>query len=171
MVTLAFLIAACLDPVQAALVLAFVLVYRGPQPILIVGAAAAVVCETVMVVAADDYVWGELIAPRFVAALLQAAVLVAAVTVLRTAARVAGTALGVSWLAASDETEAFEASQAGLGAVSRSERESRPDSGPTSSGPASGHAFGPGSRRIALWHMRSHARRRVGWLRPRKIQP
>ena len=38
MVTLAFLIAACLDPVQAALVLAIVVAYRGPLPIVVAGA-------------------------------------------------------------------------------------------------------------------------------------
>src|SRR5262245_18498572 len=72
MVTVAFLLAAFLDPVQAALVLAVLLLYRGPQPILVAAAAAAVASETVIMLAAADYMWGELIAPRLVASLMQA---------------------------------------------------------------------------------------------------
>ncbi|MFZ1106586.1 MAG: hypothetical protein WAN86_27615 [Hyphomicrobiaceae bacterium] len=94
MVTLAFLVAACLDPAQAALVLVVVLAYRGPQPVLVAGAAAALATETVMALAASGYVWGELIAPRLVAALLQAAALVVAVRIVRSAARGTGAALG-----------------------------------------------------------------------------
>jgi hypothetical protein len=73
MATFAFLLAALLDPVQAALVLGIVLVYRGPLPVLAAAAAAAVASETIVVLAAFDYTWGELIVPRFVSALLQAA--------------------------------------------------------------------------------------------------
>src|SRR5262245_52468100 len=72
MVTLAFLLAAFLDPVQAALVLAILLVYRGPQPMLVAAAAAAAASETVITLAASDYVWGELIVPRLAASLMQA---------------------------------------------------------------------------------------------------
>jgi len=75
MATLAFVLAAFLDPVQAGIVLGVILVHRGPLPIIVAGAIAAVVSETVMVLAADDYMWGELIAPRVVSSLLQAAVL------------------------------------------------------------------------------------------------
>jgi hypothetical protein len=75
MAMLAFLLATLLDPVQAALVLAAVLLYRGPQPILVAGAAAAAVSETVTVMAAVDYTWGELLVPRFAASLVQAAAL------------------------------------------------------------------------------------------------
>jgi len=73
--TLAFVLAAFLDPVQAGIVLAFVLVHRGPQPIVVAGVVAAVVSETVMALAADGYMWGELIVPRAVSSLMQAAVL------------------------------------------------------------------------------------------------
>jgi hypothetical protein len=75
MATLDFVLAASLDPVQAVFVLAVVLVYRGPHPIIVAGAIAALVAETVMLVAADDYLWGELIAPRAVSCFVQAAAL------------------------------------------------------------------------------------------------
>src|SRR5262249_46494185 len=94
MVTLEFLVAASLDPVQAALVLAFVIACRGFEPVLISGVAAALVTETIMALAAPDYVWGELIAPRLVAALLQAVVLVLVLWAVRRAARSAAAALG-----------------------------------------------------------------------------
>jgi hypothetical protein len=99
MVTLAFLVAACLDPVQAALVLVVVVAWRGPQPVLVAGAAAALATETVMALAASGYVWGELIAPRLVASLLQAVALVVAVRIVRTAARSTAAALGGGRLA------------------------------------------------------------------------
>ena len=108
MVTLAFLVAACLDPVQAALVLVVVLAYRGPQPVLVAGAAAALATETVMALAASGYVWGELIAPRLVAALLQAAALVVVVRLVRSAARGHG-ALGAGRLAQGGASAALEA--------------------------------------------------------------
>ncbi len=75
MATLEFLLAAVLDPVQAALVLVIVLAYRGPLPIPVAAVLAAVVTETIMVLAADDYTWGELLSPRLVSSLMQAAVL------------------------------------------------------------------------------------------------
>ena len=75
MVTLAFLLAAFLDPVQAALVLAILLIYRGPQAVLVAAAVAAAASETAIMLASFDYVWGELIAPRFAASLMQAALL------------------------------------------------------------------------------------------------
>ena len=75
MATLAFLLAAFLDPVQAALVLAVALGYRGPLPILVAGATAALVAETFMMLAFADYPWGQWIAPRLVAALWQAVIL------------------------------------------------------------------------------------------------
>jgi hypothetical protein len=138
MVTLAFLIAACLDPVQAALVLALVIAYRGPLPIVAAGTAAALITETVMTLAAADYVWGELIAPRLVAALAQAAVSVLAVWAVRSAARSAGAALGIGRLAAD-------------GSAALDVLEPRPV-----------------SPRMALWHMRSYARRRISELRGKK---
>jgi hypothetical protein len=98
MATLAFLLAAFLDPVQAGIVLAVVLVHRGPLPVIVAGVAAAAVSETVMALAADGYTWGELIAPRMVASLLQATALWWVVRLVRsmrmggsTAARGAGT--------------------------------------------------------------------------------
>jgi hypothetical protein len=109
MVTLAFLVAACLDPVQAALVLVVVLAYRGPQPVLVAGAAAALATETVMALAASGYVWGELFAPRLVAALLQAAALVVVVRIVRSAAKGTGAALGAGRLAQGGASAALEA--------------------------------------------------------------
>ena len=142
MVTLAFLVAACLDPVQAALVLALVIACRGFQPILVAGAAGAIVTETVMSLAAPEYVWGELLAPRLVAALLQAAVSVLVIRMVWSAARSAGAAIGVSRLSASDGTSSCGVLQ------------SR-----------------PASRRMPLWHLQSYARRRLDGLRQRKMQP
>jgi hypothetical protein len=75
MAILGFLLAACLDPIQAGIALAIVLVHRGALPVIVAGLAAALVSETVMAFAANDYAWGELVVPRTVAALLQAAVL------------------------------------------------------------------------------------------------
>jgi hypothetical protein len=70
-----FLPAALLDPVQAALVLAVVLVWRGPAPIPVAAVAVAVASETVMALAAADYTWGEMMVPRLVSSMLQAALL------------------------------------------------------------------------------------------------
>ena len=138
MVTLEFLMAACLDPVQAALVLALVVVYRGPLPTVVAGCAAALIAETVMALGANGYVWGELFAPRLVAALLQAVAAVAAVWAVRMAARGAGVALGLV---------------APLGA----------DAGGTAAVPAALEAppRPAAPLGLALWHMRAHARRRI----------
>jgi hypothetical protein len=75
MAMLEFLLAALLDPVQAALVLVVVLAYRGPLPVLVAAATAAVASETIMALAAADYTWGEMTAPRLVSSVAQAAVL------------------------------------------------------------------------------------------------
>jgi hypothetical protein len=75
MATLAFVLAAFLDPVQAGIVLAVILAHRGALPIVVAGVFAAVVSETIMALAADAYVWGEFILPRAVSSLMQAAVL------------------------------------------------------------------------------------------------
>jgi hypothetical protein len=72
---LQFLPAALLDPVQAALVLAVVLAWRGPAPIPVAAVAVAVASETVMVLAAADYTWGEMMVPRLVSSMVQAALL------------------------------------------------------------------------------------------------
>jgi hypothetical protein len=140
MVTLAFLVAACLDPVQAALVLALVVAYRGPLPIVVAGGAAVLITESVMALAAAGYVWGELIAPRLVAALLQAAVAVFAVWLARTAARRAGGALGGA-LGAAPGADRLAAD---CGAVTLEALEPR--------------AVPP---RMAPWQKRSYAHRRI----------
>jgi hypothetical protein len=75
MAMLEFLPAALLDPVQAALVLAIVLAWRGPAPIPVAAVAVAVASETVMVLATADYTWGEMMVPRLVSSLVQAALL------------------------------------------------------------------------------------------------
>ncbi len=53
MATLGFVLAAFLDPVQAGIVLAVVLVHRGALPIIVAGGCAALASETVMAFAAD----------------------------------------------------------------------------------------------------------------------
>ena len=63
-----------------------------------------------MALAASGYVWGELIAPRLLATLLQAAVLVVGIRIVRGAARSAGAALGVGQLLSGDGTTAPEVS-------------------------------------------------------------
>jgi hypothetical protein len=89
MASLAYLLAVVLDPVQAALVLAIVLAYRGPHPVIVGGTVAArgphpvivggtvaaAASEAIMVAAASGYPWGEFVLPRLVACLMQAAVL------------------------------------------------------------------------------------------------
>jgi hypothetical protein len=75
MAMLEFLHAALLDPVQAALVLAVVLAYGGPLRLVVAAVAASVVSETIMAIAGADYTWGEMMAPRLVSSLAQAAVL------------------------------------------------------------------------------------------------
>ena len=108
MVTLEFLIKACLDPVQAMLVLVIVLAYRGSERILFAGVMGAVVAESIMTLAAAGYTWGELIAPRLVAALLQSAVLYWTVRVVLMAARRAGGALAARWLSSDCDTADVE---------------------------------------------------------------
>jgi hypothetical protein len=105
MVTLTFLIAACLDPVQTALVLIIVIAYRGPLPTVVAGVAGALIAETIMMLA-PGYVWGELIAPRLVAALLQASASMLVVWLARSVARSVGAALGVG--RASDGTATLD---------------------------------------------------------------
>lgn len=109
MVTLEFLIKACLDPVQAALVLVIMLAYRGSHPVLVAGVTGATVAETIMTLAAAGYMWGELIAPRLVAALLQAAVLYWTVRIVLIAARRAGGALAARRLSSGCDTANGEA--------------------------------------------------------------
>ena len=75
MVLLEFLLAALIDPVQAALVLAVVLAYRGPLPVLVAAVMAAVASETITALAVADYTWGDMMAPRQASSLVQAAVL------------------------------------------------------------------------------------------------
>jgi hypothetical protein len=75
MAMLEFLPAALLDPVQAALVLAVVLSWRGPAPIPVAAVAVAVASETVMALAAENYTWGEMMVPRLVSSMVQAALL------------------------------------------------------------------------------------------------
>ena len=94
MATLAFVLAAFLDPVQAGVVLAVILVHRGALPVVVAGVFAAVVSETVMALAADAYVWGEFILPRVVSSLMQAAVLCWIVRAVRPGGGVASTGEG-----------------------------------------------------------------------------
>ena len=137
MTTLAFLLAAVLDPIQAALALAILLVYRGPQPIVVTGVTGAVLSETVMALAAADFIWGESITPRLVASLVQAAVLCWIVRLIRSA--VAGIA-----------DPAAVASDTGS------------DSTATLRGGAGAHG-----QHLAAWHIRGYVRRRIVRLRHR----
>lgn len=137
MATLTFVLAAFLDPVQAAIVLAVVLVHRGPQPIIVAGVIAGVVSETVMALAADGYVWGELIAPRLVSALMQAAVLCWILRVVRP----------------------------GLGRGAVGPRGAGRARGSPAQTFASLGGGGPLPSRPAPWHMRAYVRRRMNWLR------
>jgi hypothetical protein len=75
MAMLDFLLAALLDPAQAALVLAAVLAYRGPLPVPVAAITATVASETIMALAAADYLWGEMVAPRLVSSLAHAVLL------------------------------------------------------------------------------------------------
>jgi hypothetical protein len=134
---LAFLLATLLDPVQAALVLAVLLLYRGPQPVLVAGAAAAALSETVTVVAAVDYTWGQLLVPRLAASLAQAAALWWLVRLMRQA-RAGGDAPQAREPFAGEATAALGSLSAG----------------------AAGHRFAP-------WHMRAYVRRRLRRLRIR----
>ena len=135
MATLAFVLAAFLDPVQAGIVLAVVLVHRGPLPVLVAGAVAALVSETVMALAADAYTWGELVAPRMVSALLQAAVL----------------CWVVRWV---------RSIRAGIGAAQAGPRGSAGNAAAMLGSLAGGGALPPGGR-TPPWPVRAHMRRRV----------
>ncbi len=143
MASLAYLLAVFLDPVQAALVLAIVLVYRGPQPVIVAGAVAATASETIMVAAASGYTWGELILPRLVACLMQAAVLHWIVRAILRLSEAGGTArrglswLGINWLPTNPAA-----------AVGRPQDRSQ-------------------AQRPAPWHMRAYVRRRLYRLRQR----
>jgi hypothetical protein len=75
METLAFIVAAFLDPLQAGIVLAVLCLYQRPMPILVAALVAVVASETIMAFAGPGYLWGELIVPRLLAALLQASTL------------------------------------------------------------------------------------------------
>jgi hypothetical protein len=75
METLAFIVAAFLDPLQAGIVLAVLCLYHRSMPILVAALVAVVASETIMAFAGPGYMWGELIAPRLLAALLQASTL------------------------------------------------------------------------------------------------
>jgi hypothetical protein len=140
MASLAYPLAVLLDPVQSALVLAIVLVYRGPQPVIVAGVTAAAASETIMVVAASGYTWGEVMLPRLAACLMQAAVLHWIVTAIlrmrepRDAAR-----RGLSWLGIT------------------------PPAGPAFGGLQKRSR----AQRLAPWHMRAYVRRRLARLRRR----
>jgi hypothetical protein len=97
MAGLAYLLAVFLDPVQAALVLAIVLAYRGPQPVIVAGTVAAAVSEAIMVAAASGYPWGEFVLPRLVACLMQAAVLHWIVRAIRRLSEAGGAARHGLW--------------------------------------------------------------------------
>ena len=75
MTMLAFIPTAFLDPVQAAIVLADLCFYRGPLPIIVAAGITTVASETLISLATQTYTWGELLTPRLIAALMQAAVL------------------------------------------------------------------------------------------------
>ena len=75
METLAFIVAAFLDPLQAGIVLAVLCLYQRPMPILVAALVAVVASETIMAFAGPGYLWGELIIPRLLASLLQASTL------------------------------------------------------------------------------------------------
>lgn len=75
METLAFIVAAFLDPLQAGIVLAVLCLYQRAMPILAAALVAVVASETIMAFAGPGYLWGELLVPRLLAALLQASTL------------------------------------------------------------------------------------------------
>jgi hypothetical protein len=135
MASLAYLLAVFLDPVQAALVLAAVLVYRGPHPVFVAGAVAAAVSETIMV--ASGYAWGEFVLPRLAACLMQAAVLNWLVRAILRAGEAGGAArralawLGIDWFPTKPAT-------AGARPQHRSQ-----------------------AQRLAPWNMRAYVRRRL----------
>jgi hypothetical protein len=122
MAMLDFLLAALLDPVQAALVLAVVLAWRGPVPFLVAAVTAAVVSETITALAAADYAWGEMMVPRLLSSMVQACV--------------------ACWI---------------IGLVRPRRRIARQHDARLS--------------RFAPWHLRAFVRRRLIWLRERKLHP
>jgi len=140
MVTLTFLLAAFLDPVQAGIVLAAIVFHRGPLPIIVAGVIAAVVSETIMVLAVDDYMWGELIVPRVISSLMQAAVLWWIVRVIR--------------------------QSLARGSVARADVGPAPGSATARVGSFATGGSLPGSQ-LAPWHMRAYVRRRMNRLRLR----
>lgn len=137
MATLSFLLAAALDPIQAAIVLAALIIYRGPQPVIFAGGVAAVVSETFLVLAAIDYTWGELIAPRLITSLTQAALLC---WLIRLLGRLRVTGVARSGISAFSSTPS-----ASLQSLSRR----------------------PSLHRPAPWHIRAYVRRRIYRLRLR----
>jgi hypothetical protein len=142
MSTLAFVLdvlVAFLDPIQAGIVLAVVLVHRGPLPVIVAGAVAALVSETVMALAADAYTWGELVAPRMVSALLQAGVL----------------CWVVRWV---------RSIRAGIGAAQAGPRGSAGNAAAMLGSLAGGGALPPAGR-SPPWHVRARMRRRMSRLR------
>jgi hypothetical protein len=137
MATLAFVLAAVLDPVQAGIVLAIILVHRGPHPVVVAGVMAAILSETATVLAADNYMWGELIAPRAASSLMQAAILgwvVRLVRQIRVGGDIAPT--GVS-----------------------------PSGGNATASLTAGSL--PSASRLSPWHMRAYVRRQMEKLRSR----
>lgn len=144
MTILSFLLAACLDPVQAALVLAIVLAYRGSQPVMVSGVAAALITEAVMVLAVPDYAWKVSISPRIVSAIIQAAVLLGCVRGAGWSAR-----RMAAWLRLADDRGSDDAA--------------------STAGPSVAVGMQDGDSRLAAWHMRGCTRRRVHKLRFRKI--
>jgi hypothetical protein len=137
MATLDFVLSAFLDPVQAAIVLAVILIHRGAQPVVVAGVVAALLAETVMALAADAYLWGELIGPRVFSALMQAAVLVWIGRLIQLV-RVGGDAPSVAGRA-SGSRAAF-GSLGGAGSIAS-------------------------AGRPAPWQARAYIRRRINWLR------
>jgi hypothetical protein len=103
--------------------------------------AAAAVAETVMVLAAVDYGWGELMAPRLVASVTQAALL--------------------GWLVRLARQLRMGSAAAGSGVV-------RPGAGRLpASAAAMFESIGGPMRRLAPWHMRAYVRRHLERLRAR----
>jgi uncharacterized membrane protein YeaQ/YmgE (transglycosylase-associated protein family) len=141
MATLSFVLAAFLDPIQAGIVLAVVLVHRGALPVIVAGVVAAVVSESIMALAADDYMWGEFVAPRLVSSLMQAAVLCWVVRWVRSL-RAGGSAAPAGAGGSAGNAAAAFGSLGGRGAL-------------------------PHASRTPPLHARAHLRRRMGRLRIR----
>ena len=58
-----------------AIVLAVICFYRGPLPIIVAAGITTVLSETLISLATQAYTWGELLTPRLIASLMQAALL------------------------------------------------------------------------------------------------